>query len=65
MTKHKGTVSRVDPVLKIKTPILDLTNSVYYYAEAGPLGMAMHPDFLDCKRSVFSLHLQHKCAGIV
>jgi len=45
MTERKGIVSRIDPLLKTKTPVLNLTASVYYYAEAGLLGMALHPDF--------------------
>jgi glucose/arabinose dehydrogenase len=49
MTERKGLVSRVDPVQKTITPILDITASTYFYAEAGLLGMALHPDFVTVK----------------
>lgn len=45
MTERKGIVSRVNPVTKTKTVILDLTASVYRNSESGMLGMALHPDF--------------------
>jgi glucose/arabinose dehydrogenase len=49
MTERKGLVSRIDPVAKTKTTILDLTGSVYYYAEAGLLGMVLDPNFITNK----------------
>jgi len=45
VTERKGIVSRIDPILKTKTVILDLTDTVHAVAESGMLGMAMHPDF--------------------
>lgn len=45
ITERKGLVSRIDPLTKSKTIILDLTTSIYYYGEAGLLGMCLHPDF--------------------
>lgn len=45
MTERSGMVSRVDPVQKTRTTLLDLSSSVYVYAEAGLLGLALHPDF--------------------
>ncbi len=45
ITERKGIVSRIDPVLKTKTVILDLTDTVRAVAESGMLGMALHPDF--------------------
>jgi glucose/arabinose dehydrogenase len=45
ITERKGLVSRIDPVNKTKTVLLDIHTSVYAVAEAGMLGMALHPDF--------------------
>lgn len=44
-TERKGIVSRIDPVAKTKTVILNLTSGVYQASESGMLGMALHPDF--------------------
>ena len=44
-TERKGIVSRIDPVAKTKTVVLNLTASVYQASESGMLGMALHPDF--------------------
>lgn len=44
-TERKGVVSRIDPVAKTKTVILDIVSSVYQQGESGMLGMALHPDF--------------------
>jgi aldose sugar dehydrogenase len=45
ITERKGLVSRIDPVLKTKQVLLDITDTVYAVAEAGLLGMALHPAF--------------------
>lgn len=45
ITERKGIVSRIDPVAKTKTVILNLTSGVYQASESGMLGMALHPDF--------------------
>lgn len=44
-TERKGIVSRINPVTKTKTQILDITSIVYQQAESGLLGLALHPDF--------------------
>ncbi len=44
-TERKGIVSRIDPVAKTKTVVLNLTSNVYQASESGMLGMALHPDF--------------------
>lgn len=44
-TERKGIVSRIDPVAKTKTVILDIVSNVYQQGESGMLGMALHPDF--------------------
>ena len=44
-TERKGIVSRINPVTKSKTQILDITSIVYQQAESGLLGLALHPDF--------------------
>ena len=44
-TERRGIISRINPVLNTKTVILDLTAQVYNSAEAGLLGMALHPNF--------------------
>lgn len=44
-TERKGIVSRIDPIAKTKTVILDIVSSVYQSSESGLLGMALHPDF--------------------
>jgi glucose/arabinose dehydrogenase len=44
-TERKGIVSRIDPVAKTKTVVLNLTSTVYQASESGMLGMALHPDF--------------------
>ena len=45
ITERKGLVSRIDPVNKTRTIILDIEDEVYQEYEAGLLGMALHPDF--------------------
>ncbi len=44
-TERKGIVSRIDPVAKTKTVILNIVSMVYQNSESGLLGMALHPDF--------------------
>jgi len=44
-TERKGIISRIDPIAKTKTIILNIVSSVYQNSESGLLGMAMHPDF--------------------
>jgi glucose/arabinose dehydrogenase len=44
-TERKGIVSRINPVTKTKTQILDITSLVYQQSESGLLGLALHPDF--------------------
>ena len=44
-TERKGIVSRIDPIAKTKTVILNIVSSVYQNSESGLLGMVMHPDF--------------------
>lgn len=44
-TERKGLVSKLDPVTKIRTIVLDIVDEVYQEYEAGLLGMALHPDF--------------------
>lgn len=44
-TERKGIVSRIDPIAKTKTVILNITSTVYQNSESGLLGMALHPDF--------------------
>jgi len=44
-TERKGIVSRIDPIAKTKTVILDIVSSVYQNSESGLLGMALHPNF--------------------
>jgi glucose/arabinose dehydrogenase len=44
-TERKGIISRIDPVAKTKTVVLNLTSTVYQASESGMLGMALHPDF--------------------
>jgi len=46
-TERKGIVSRIDPVAKTKTVILDITSTVRQVGESGLLGMALHPQFGD------------------
>ncbi len=45
MTERYGRVSRLNPETGVRTTILDLTSTVYDNAEAGLLGLALHPDF--------------------
>src|SRR5688572_13696345 len=42
ITERSGLVSRINPVTKTKTQILDLTTSVFVFGEAGLLGLALH-----------------------
>ena len=44
-TERKGIISRIDPIAKTKTVILNIVSSVYQNSESGLLGMALHPDF--------------------
>jgi glucose/arabinose dehydrogenase len=44
-TERKGIISRIDPVAKTKTVVLNLTSTVEQSSESGMLGMALHPDF--------------------
>lgn len=44
-TERKGIVSRINPINKTKTEILDITNIVFQQSESGLLGLALHPDF--------------------
>ena len=44
-TERKGIVSWIDPVLKTRTIVANLSSSVYQSSESGLLGMALHPDF--------------------
>ncbi|MCE3294524.1 MAG: Quinoprotein glucose dehydrogenase [Crocinitomicaceae bacterium] len=44
-TERKGLVSKLDPVTKTRTIVLDIVDDVYQEYEAGLLGMALHPDF--------------------
>lgn len=45
VTERKGLVSRINPVTKTKSIILNLAGTVYQNSESGLLGMALHPDF--------------------
>ena len=44
-TERKGIISRIDPVSKTKTVILNIVSSVYQNSESGLLGMVLHPNF--------------------
>jgi glucose/arabinose dehydrogenase len=45
VTERKGLVSRINPVTKTKTIILDIMGPVGQFSESGLLGMVLHPDF--------------------
>lgn len=45
VTERKGLVSRIDPVTKTKTIVLNIISNVYQQSESGLLGMVLHPDF--------------------
>lgn len=47
VTDRSGIVSIVDPNSGERTTILDVTDSVFNFAEIGLLGLALHPDFVD------------------
>lgn len=47
MTERYGRVSRLNPETGVRTTILDLTSTVYDNSEAGLLGLALHPDFVN------------------
>ena len=47
MTERYGRISRVNPEDGTQDVLLDLSPSVYAQAEAGLLGMVLHPDFND------------------
>lgn len=44
-TERKGIISRINPVTKTKTVILNIVSSVYQNSESGLLGMVLHPNF--------------------
>ena len=44
-TERRGIVSRINPITKTKTVILNLSSSIFQQSEAGLLGMILHPDF--------------------
>ena len=45
VTERKGIVSRINPVTKTKTIVLNIISSVYQQSESGLLGMVLHKDF--------------------
>jgi len=45
VTERKGLISRIDPITKTKSVVLNLSSTVYQNSESGLLGMALHPDF--------------------
>jgi aldose sugar dehydrogenase len=45
VTERKGLVSRINPVTKTKSIVLNLIGTVYQNSESGLLGMVLHPDF--------------------
>jgi aldose sugar dehydrogenase len=45
ITERKGLVSRINPVTKTKTIVLNIISNVYQQSESGLLGMVLHPDF--------------------
>jgi glucose/arabinose dehydrogenase len=45
VTERSGLISKINPETKTRTILLDLTNEIYQEAEAGLLGLALHPDF--------------------
>lgn len=45
VTERKGLVSRINPVTKTKTIVLNNISNVYQQSESGLLGMVLHPDF--------------------
>jgi len=45
VTERKGLISRIDPITKMKSVVLNLSGIVYQNSESGLLGMALHPDF--------------------
>jgi glucose/arabinose dehydrogenase len=45
VTERKGLISRIDPITKTKSIVLNLAGTVYQNSESGLLGMALHPDF--------------------
>lgn len=55
ITERKGIVSRIDPVLKTKNTILNITSTVYQSGESGLLGMVLHPNF-DIHPEVFLVY---------
>ncbi len=44
-TERKGIISRINPVTKTKTVVLNIVSSVYQNSESGLLGMVLHPNF--------------------
>jgi len=44
VTERKGLISRIDPITKMKSVVLNLSGTVYQNSESGLLGMALHPD---------------------
>ncbi|MDB4347253.1 PQQ-dependent sugar dehydrogenase [Bacteroidia bacterium] len=51
-TERYGRVSRINPKTGTQHAVLDISSAVYEQAEAGMLGMVLHPDFLN-KPEVF------------
>lgn len=47
VTERKGLVSRINPVTKTKTIVLNNISNVYQQSESGLLGMVLHPDFVN------------------
>lgn len=45
ITERSGLISKINPETKTRTILLDLSNQIYQQAEAGLLGLALHPDF--------------------
>lgn len=45
VTERKGLISRINPVTKTKTIVLNIISNVYQQSESGLLGMVLHPDF--------------------
>jgi glucose/arabinose dehydrogenase len=45
VTERKGLVSRINPVTKTKTIVLNIISNVFQQSESGLLGMVLHPNF--------------------
>ncbi|MFK7968848.1 MAG: PQQ-dependent sugar dehydrogenase [Bacteroidia bacterium] len=46
-TERFGRVSRINPITGTQDILLDISSDVYERSEAGMLGMALHPDFVN------------------